>query len=193
MSPDPSEVVHALAGPSWRIANGRTRRGPRVDDAAAQGNYRRSFVASITRGVLAYLVSRDCPMRHCHNCGVEVRDGGHRRVVQTGATRRVYYGKRRTSVTRATSEGPRTLCASCAKLHDRQAAFGLVVRLIVFGVVVTVLGTAYVRGPQKSGEPVAAIQQVGAPPLSSPQASEAPLTIGSIDAPRRMWPLPLCR
>ena len=128
-------------------------------------------------------------MRHCHNCGVEVRDGGHRRVVQTGATRRVYYGKRRTSVTRATSEGPRTLCASCANLHDRQAALGLVVRLIVFGVVVTVLGTAYVRGPQKSGEPVAAIQQVGAPPLSSPQASEAPLTIGSIDAPRENVPL----
>jgi hypothetical protein len=127
-------------------------------------------------------------MRHCHSCGVEVRDGGHRRVMQTGASRRVYYGKRRTSVTRATSEGPRTLCASCAKSHDRQAALGLVVRLVVFCVVATVIGTAYFGRSQKSGEPVAAIQQVGAPPLSSPQASEAPLTTGSIDAPRENVP-----
>jgi hypothetical protein len=127
-------------------------------------------------------------MRHCHICGVEVLDGGHRRVVQTGASRRVHYGKRRTSVTRATSEGPRTLCASCAKSHDRQATFGLVVRLVVFCVAATAIGTAYFGRSQKSGEPVAAIQQVEAPPPPGPQASEAPPTVGSIDAPRENAP-----
>jgi hypothetical protein len=91
-------------------------------------------------------------------------------------------------VTRATSEGPRTLCASCAKSHDRQATFGLVVRLVVFCVVATAIGTAYFGRSQKNGEPVAVIQQVEAPPPPGPQASEPPPTVGSIDAPRENAP-----
>jgi hypothetical protein len=61
-------------------------------------------------------------MRHCHICGDEVRDGGSRRLVQTGRSRRVYHGKRRTSVSHSTSNGLRTVCTSCNERLDYLAA-----------------------------------------------------------------------
>ena len=122
-------------------------------------------VAPSLNAVLACLVSPGCQMRHCHTCGAEIRDGGYRRVVQTGANRRVYHGKRGTSVSTATSEGLRTLCKSCADLHDaeeaesfaraqRQAAFQRRAGLVFVCAVLALVAIAYATGPRKSDDPV---------------------------------------
>ncbi len=118
-------------------------------------------------------------MRHCYDCGVEIRDGGHRRVVETGRSRRVYYGTRRTSVARSTSEGRRTLCASCAKSRDTRAAIKF---LFICGAA-ALLGAGYINRPMNSGESPSMVVQQDASPPPRVQDSNGPSETASINPP----------
>jgi hypothetical protein len=58
-------------------------------------------------------------MASCHRCGAYIEpNSGYRRRVNTGNSFGISYGRRITPSTR-TYYGDRTLCQSCAKLHDR--------------------------------------------------------------------------
>ena len=81
-------------------------------------------------------------MQHCFFCGAEIRDGGHRRMVQTGLSRRLYQGRRRTSVATTTSKGLRTLCAACAERVDAQARFEAKVAKIKAAAIAGAIGVA---------------------------------------------------
>ncbi len=121
-------------------------------------------------------------MQHCFNCGTEIRDGGHRRTVQTGRSRRLYRGSRRTSVSTTTSTGLRTLCAACAEEVDAQARFDAKVATIKAVAVAGGIGVAviwWVTHPHPSSQPAAVNAVMDSPtpatsPLSSPVESAAP-------------------
>jgi hypothetical protein len=120
-------------------------------------------------------------MRHCYRCGAEVLGAGFRRVVETGRGRRVYSGKRRTSVSHSRSEGLRTLCESCAEASDRKAAFETKARVVFFCCVAALLGIGYINQPPKGQESLSAVQQ-DSPTLSRNQANAPePTETGSIN------------
>ncbi len=112
-------------------------------------------------------------MQHCFLCGAEVRDGGHRRMVRTGLSRRRYRGTRRTSVSTTTSTGLRTLCAACAERVDAQARFEAKVAKIKAAAVAVAIGVAaiwWVSHPHPSTQP-AAVNAVMDTPADLPSPS----------------------
>jgi hypothetical protein len=102
-------------------------------------------------------------------------------MVQTGASRRRYYGKRRTSVSSSTSEGLRTLCATCAKQYDeeaaskhRQAVFRARAKFALLCGAAALVATALVSQPPKSHEPISSSQQETTKTPSGQEATTPP-------------------
>jgi hypothetical protein len=122
-------------------------------------------------------------MRHCFDCGAEIRDVGFRRVVETGRSRRVYSGTRRTSVSRSTSEGLRTLCASCVESRDRRAAFEAKVMLVLICGAAVLLGIAYMSHSTKTQESASVVHLDGPAASSNEQDSHEPTETASITPP----------
>jgi Putative peptidoglycan binding domain len=132
-------------------------------------------------------------MKHCYRCGAEIRDGGYRRVVQTGRNRRVYHGTRRTSVSHSTSEGLRTLCADCDQLLDdlearraKEAAFWAKVELAMGCGAAVLLGIAYWSHSSKNQESAEIVHQdqpASPPSGQSPEPSETASITASPVAP----------
>ena len=122
-------------------------------------------------------------MKHCYRCGAEIRDGGYRRVLQTGHSRRVYYGRRRTSVSHSSSEGLRTLCASCAESCDRKAAFEAKAKLVLFCGVAALLGIGYLNQSSKGQASLSVVQQDATSPSRTVQNPDAPTETASIAPP----------
>jgi hypothetical protein len=105
-------------------------------------------------------------MKHCHFCGAELRDGGHRRVVQTGQSRRDYHGQRRTSVAYSTSQGWRNVCTKCSGELDeraaeeaRQAVFRARMKFGLCCCAALLAGIAYMSQPPKSAKSISVIGQ----------------------------------
>ena len=72
-------------------------------------------------------------MPDCYTCGASIFSGeGRRRVVKTGGSRRTYSGGRYSSSSNTVNFGPRTLCALCAKKHDRQGTVMVIVATASF-------------------------------------------------------------
>lgn len=60
-------------------------------------------------------------MGECYNCGAYIPRGeGYRRQVYTGSSARIYVGKLRGG-SYGQSYGPRTVCATCAKISDKSS------------------------------------------------------------------------
>jgi hypothetical protein len=121
-------------------------------------------------------------MRHCYDCGIEVRGAGQRRVVETGRSRRVYSGRRRTSVSHSKSEGCRTLCESCAGSRDQRAAFEARLKFVFICGAAALLGIGYFSQPKKDHESLAVAQQAVSAPPPIPSRSDEPTETASINA-----------
>jgi hypothetical protein len=87
-------------------------------------------------------------MQHCYICGASIPGGGYRRVVETGSSRRTYYG-RRISWSRSRSEGLRTVCQSCAQQIDKQRRIGCFLQIVA---VLFVVGFLAVGGNNNSND-----------------------------------------
>ncbi len=119
-------------------------------------------------------------MQHCFFCGAEISDGGHRRMVQTGLSRRRYRGTRRTSVSTTTSTGLRTLCAGCAERVDADARFQAKVAKVKAAAVagaIVVAAIWWASRPRPSTQPAsvnAVMETPAAVSTPSPVESGAP-------------------
>jgi hypothetical protein len=122
-------------------------------------------------------------MRHCYDCGAEIDGAGFRRTVETGSSRRVYSGRRRTSVSHSTSEGRRTLCATCADSRDRLAAFKAKATLVFVCGAAVLFGFKYFNQSHRQPEPVSIVQQAIPPSSPLPSKFEPPTEPGSINSP----------
>jgi hypothetical protein len=129
-----------------------------------------------------------CGMRHCHICGVEIRNGGSRRIVQTGRSRREYRGKRRTSMSHSLSEGLRTVCTSCNERldyleaeRDRKAEVWARIRLGLFCAIAALVCIAYLNRSPPSEVSASVVQ--GERPAQVKQIVPEPTEIDSINPP----------
>jgi hypothetical protein len=71
-------------------------------------------------------------MRHCYRCRAEITEGGARRELQTGSSRRSSWSSRGSSRGSTVRRGVRTVCESCAASIDRWNA----IKMILIGAVV---------------------------------------------------------
>jgi hypothetical protein len=127
-------------------------------------------------------------MKHCYRCGAEIRDGGYRRVVQTGYSRRVYHGTRRTSVSHSRSEGLRTVCTDCDQILDyleakkaKEAALWAKIKLATGCAAAILLGVAYWSHSSKSHESVEIVHLDPPTPPPSERDPHEPTETSSIN------------
>jgi hypothetical protein len=128
-------------------------------------------------------------MKHCYRCNAEIRDGGYRRVVQTGHSRRVYRGKRRTSVSHSISEGLRTVCANCDQILDyleekraKEAALWAKIKVAAGCVAAILLGAAYWSNSSKTQGSAEIVHQESPAAPPSEGDSHEPTETASINA-----------
>ena len=76
-------------------------------------------------------------MATCYKCG---RGGAnYRRIVSTGQSNTVYYGKKRTTYSTRNNSGLRTVCEDCAYNIDRGRLISYIVVLWIVNIVLAYL------------------------------------------------------